>query len=359
MGEEALKSFRVIDTGLREARANIAFDQAMIDTHRAGEISNSVRFLQFERSVLVGRHQLVSREIHRDYCDRNGIGIARRITGGGAIYFDPGQLGWEFVFSRKTFGFQNLGEIAESLCEAAASGLQTLGVGAHFRPRNDIEVDGRKLCGTGGFLDGDTVFYQGTLLIDTDPDQILRTLNVPKAKLEKRALDSAVQRIVTLKELLGSDVPSISEIQMALLEGFKHCLGISLDISTPSFVEEERARQHYVDEIGTDAFVYDLDDPVVKALPSTATVMGAGGSVTAHLRLEDPANSRIREVLFSGDFFISPPRILFDLEASLRGVFLDNAATVIREFFVSAGVGTLSLEPDLFAEALAKAAVAD
>lgn len=347
--------FRVIDTGLRQARENIAFDQALIDAHRSGAILNTIRFLQFHPSALVGRHQLVGREIHRDYCDRNGIEIARRITGGGAIYFDQGQLGWELVFSRQSFGALELAGIAERVCQAAASGLRTLGVEAQFRPRNDIEVGGRKLCGTGGFFDGDTVFYQGTLLIDSDPAEIVRTLNVPQAKLEKRQLDSAAQRIVTLRELLGDEVPGIEAIQRAMVDGFTAALEIETEWSASTPVEEASALELFEEEIGTDEFVFELDGPAVDALPRHGTVSGPGGVVTAHLRLEEPEDRRIREVLFSGDFFVSPPRILFDLEAALRGVFIDEAAEVIEFFFRDASVGTLSLEPATFREAIERA----
>jgi len=346
---------RVIDTGMRGARANIAFDQAMIDAHHSGEIPNTIRFLRFNPGALVGRHQVVSREIHRGYCEANGIEIARRITGGGAIYFDPGQLGWELVFSRAAFGGADLGGITQRICQAAARGLRTLGVDARFRPRNDIEVEGRKLCGTGGFFDGSTVFYQGTLLIESDPAEMIKALNVPRAKLEKRKLDSAAQRVVTLRELLAGDVPGYGDIQDALLSGFETDLGISFDRQEPTLAEEARARELFDTEIGTDTFVFELDNPAIDAMTRFGEITGPGGTLRAHLRLEDPQNSRIREILFSGDFFISPPRILFDLETALEGVFVDEAASVIREFFDNAAVGTISLTPAMFEAALGNA----
>ncbi len=355
MTTQALGPVRVIDTGLRGARANIAFDQAMIDAHHSGEISNTIRFLRFYPGALVGRHQLVSREIHRGYCEANNIEIARRITGGGAIYFDQGQLGWELVFSRDVFGGADLGSITERICEAAARGLRTLGVDARFRPRNDIEVNGRKLCGTGGFFDGNTIFYQGTLLIESDPQEMIKALNVPQAKLEKRNLDSAAQRIVTLRELLGGDIPPYRDIQNALLSGFASELDIAPERCEATPEEEARARDLVDTEIGTDAFVFELDDPTIDALPRIGEVTGPGGTLRAHLRLEDPQNSRIREILFTGDFFISPPRVLFDLETALEGVFIDKAATVIREFFDTAAVGTISLDPATFEAALGNA----
>ncbi len=150
--------FRVIDTGLREGRANIAFDQALVEAHKAGQVPDTIRFLSFPPTALVGRHQDLSRELWLDYCLRNDIGVVRRITGGGAIYLDEGQLGWELVFSWATLGISDMGTLSQKLCEAVATSVGKLGVEARFRPRNDIEVDGAKLCGTGGFFDATTAF---------------------------------------------------------------------------------------------------------------------------------------------------------------------------------------------------------
>jgi lipoate-protein ligase A len=182
-----MKPFRVIDTGIREGRKQIAFDQALIDLRKSGRIPDTIRFLRFPPTALIGRHQALSRELKLDYCLSNNVGVVRRITGGGAIYFDEGQLGWELVFDRATLGIASLGELARAICEAAAAGLSRLGVPAKYRPRNDIEVEGRKISGTGGFFDEDTLFYQGTVLVDLNAADMVAALNVAKAKLEKRA----------------------------------------------------------------------------------------------------------------------------------------------------------------------------
>ena len=352
----APRMFRVIDTGLRPGRAQIAFDQAMIDAHKAGEIPDSIRFLRFPPTALVGRHQALSREVRVGYCNAHGIGIARRVTGGGAIYFDEGQLGWSLVFARGTLAIASLADLAREICEAAAAGLRRLGVDARYRPRNDIEVGGRKVSGTGGFFDGDTLFYQGTVLVDMDPARMFAALNVPEAKLAKRALDSAAQRIVTLKELLG-DAPEIGTIKAALLDGFAARLGIAPVEGEIGAREEALAAAHFDEEIGTDAFVASIDDPAASADVRSASHTGAGGTITAYVRLEGPQLSRLREVLITGDFFVTPPRIVFDLESALRGVEAAEARPAIERFFQQAQVGLLSVAPGDFASAV-EAAVA-
>lgn len=349
--------FRVIDTGLRGGRENISFDQAMIDAHVAGDIPDTIRFLRFPKTVLIGRHQALSNEIRTDYCEENDIGIVRRITGGGAIYFDEGQLGWELVFSRKTLGISTLPELTQAICEAAAMGLSKLGIEAAFRPRNDIEVDGRKLCGTGGFFDGDTLFYQGTLLIKMDPSIMVKALKVPEAKLAKRDLDSAEQRVVTLDELLDGDVPDLATIQQAMLEGFAERLEITPVPGDITDDEEAAAITSYDEEIGTDDFVYEIDNPGVGENILQASHTCPGGTVCAFVRLEGPNQDRLREVLITGDFFVTPPRTILDLEASLRGVVVGDLGTAVTNYFNAADVGLLTIQPADF-QTVIEAAIA-
>ena len=116
--------FRVVDTGVLEGRFNIAIDQAMIEEHQAGRIPDTLRFMRFPPTALIGRHQALRQEVDVDYCHAHGIGIVRRITGGGAIYLDEGQLGWGLVFQRKALGATCLAGLASDICEAVAGGMR-------------------------------------------------------------------------------------------------------------------------------------------------------------------------------------------------------------------------------------------
>ncbi len=332
------KPFRVIDTGIRDGRRQIAFDQTLIEAHKAGAIPDTIRFLRFPRTALIGRHQALSQEIKLDHCRANNIGVVRRITGGGALYFDEGQLGWELVFHRSSLGIVGLGELAREICEAAALGLSKLGVAARFRPRSDIEVDGRKISGTGGYFDGDTLFYQGTVLVDMKPADMFAALNVPEVPEATRALDSAGQRMVTLRELLGT-APTIETIQEALLAGFTERLGIEPVRGAITAHEEALATRLHDEEIGTDAFVAEIDNPGIGIGVAVGRHRAPGGMITAYVRCEGPRLDRIREVLITGDFFITPPRTVFDLEAALRGVAITAAGQAIDRFFAVSKIG--------------------
>jgi lipoate-protein ligase A len=350
--------FRVVDTGVLEGRLNIAIDQAMIEAHEAGHIPDTFRFMRFPPTALIGRHQALRQEIDVDHCRAQGIGMVRRITGGGAIYLDEGQLGWGLVFHRKALGATCLAGLASDICQAVAAGLHRLGVEARYRPRNDIEVDGRKISGTGGFFDGNTLIYQGTVLVDMNPAAMVAALRVPRAKLEKRQLDSAAQRVVTLRELLGPATPGLPAIQRALLEAFSERFELEWSSEPLSEAEEALARQHHREEIGTDEFVAQVDDPASEADFSAGTHMGAGGTVTTYLRLEGAARKRIGQALITGDFFVAPPRVVFDLEGALRGAYVADADGIIEQFFQQRPISALSVTAADFRASLNEALAA-
>ena len=335
--------FRVVDTGVREGRFNIAVDQAMIELHQTGRIPDTFRFMRFPPTALIGRHQALSQEIDVPYCREHGVGMVRRITGGGAIYLDEGQLGWGLVFHRSALGTGSLPELARDICVAVAAGLRKLGVEARYRPRNDIEVEGRKISGTGGFFDGDTLIYQGTVLVDMNPAAMVAALRVPRAKLEKRQLDSAAQRVVTLRELLGPATPGLPAIQQALLAAFAERFDVAWSTEDLGAEEEALAWRHHRDEIGTDTFVASIDDPAHERDFAAGTHAGPGGTITCYLRLEGPARGRIGQVLITGDFFVAPPRTVLDLEAALRGAYVADAAGIIDRFFAERSIGTLTV----------------
>lgn len=347
--------FRLIDSGIRAGRLQIATDQALIDLHREGRVPDTLRFLRFHPTVLVGRHQAVAHEVKVEDCFADIVDIVRRITGGGAIYLDEGQVGWELVLSRKRLPLPTLGDYTTAICEAIAHGLSTaFGIDARFRPRNDIEVAGQKLCGTGGFFDGDTLIYQGTVLVDVEPERVMTYLTVPEAKLAKRDLDKAENRITTLKALLG-EAPTVEAVHAAIRSGLEDKLGI---VATPGAVtaeEEALARKYHDEEIGTDEFVFAIDDPRQPQVRE-ASHTGPGGTVTVFVRTDGHgAGERIREALITGDFFVTPPRLILDLEAALRGVPSAQASSAVAAFFATTKPDLLTMPPADFATVIGAA----
>lgn len=343
---------RVLDTGVLEGRLNIAIGQAIIEAHQQKNIPDTLRFLRFPPTALIGRHQALAQEVNLEYCRRNGIGVVRRITGGGAIFMEPGLLGWELAFHRRTLGVQSLPDLTREICEAAADGISRTGVRARFRPRNDIEVDGRKISGTGGFFDGDTLFFQGTVLVDMDPKAMTSALRIPEAKLARHKLDSAAQRVVTLRELLGDETPGLEAIQESLSDAFSERLGLTVLHGTLTDAERLHADELLREEIGTEEFVHEIEEPPAARGDLAGVCSSPGGSIRTFLRLEGPAQDRIRAALITGDFFVTPPRLVFDLEARLRGACLEDVAAVVKEFFRQSDFEVLSVSPEDFIKSI-------
>lgn len=341
-------TLRVIDTGIRPATEQIAFDQAMVDLHQEGKIPDTLRFLQFAPAALVGRHQSIERELNLDYCRANNIQVGRRLTGGGAIYLDQGQLGWELVIHKRSLQSSALPQVTRQICEAAANSISSLGVQAKYRPFSDIEVQGRKISGTGGYFDGDTLVYQGTLLIDMDPSVMVNVLNIPQETQPAKAQDTAQSRVATLTELMSSP-PDLDTVKRLLVDGFSQLLGTpAVDASTTE-QEEQLARRYHDDEIGTEGFINAIDEPASDPTVLAGTQQCAGGqAMNAYIRLEGEGEGRVRQILFSGNFFVAPSRTVMDLEAALRGVSVGKVPDAVGQFFETASLELMTVQPDDF-----------
>jgi len=348
------KTWRILDTGLRRAAENIALNRALLEARQANEAPSTLRFLRFTPSALLGFHQSAEQELNLDYCCAHGVAIQRRITGGGAIYFDETQLGWELYLQRNDLGHPDMQAISKRICTAAARGIQALGVNAQYRPRNDIEVDGRKISGTGGAFDGDALMFQGTLLLQFDVEKMLRVLRIPAEKLSDKAIASARERVANLADLLGH-APALELVQEQLAAAFAAEFDVAFAPGELSEQEQNRFDAALA-EIDTDDWVHlqrrpDTERPVLEA-----AIKFAAGLVRVRVNY-DQARGRIQQLWFSGDFFVSPRRTIADLEAALR----DSDARAVRQnvaaFFAEREVDMLGLRAEDFS-AVIEAALA-
>ena len=146
-----------------------------------------------------------------------------------------------------------------------------------------------------------------------------------------------------MREVLGDALPDLETIYRGLVAGFAEGLGIAPQWGPVTAYEEELADRALREEIGTDAFVAMLDAPAADDTLVSASLTGRGGTVRADIRLEGPRRDRIREALITGDFFVTPPRVVFDLEASLRGLPVTEAGPAIENFFARNPTDFLSL----------------
>jgi lipoate-protein ligase A len=344
-----MEIWRVLDTGLRPPAQNIALNRALLEARQADEIPSTLRFLRFTPSALLGYHQSAEQELNLDYCKAHGIAVQRRITGGGAIYFDEPQIGWELYLHKRDVGGTDMQAISKRICHAAATAISALGVDARYRPRNDIEVDGRKISGTGGAFDGNALLFQGTLLIDFDVEKMLRVLRIPTEKLSDKAIASARERVANLKELLGRQ-PDVGQIRSNLTEAFESEFNVEFHEDELTLSEHARY-QVALREIDTPDWVALTSRPA-SGMPLLEAVQKFPGGLLRLVASFDTLTRTLRQVWFTGDIFVSPRRTINDLEAALRDTPHDKIESRIRVFFAGREVDMLSLTPDDFVAVL-------
>lgn len=356
---QTANTWRLLDTGIRRAAENIAMNRALLEARQQEIGPNTLRFLGFEPCALLGFHQSATQELNLDYCQTNDVVIQRRITGGGAIYFDTTQLGWELYLHKRDLGTADMTAISRRICEAVARGISSLGIIATFRPRNDIEVDGRKISGTGGAFDGDALMYQGTLLVEFDVEKMLRVLNIPAEKLSDKAIASARDRVTNLADLLGY-IPARNDVITAISTALASEFGVQFESGQLNDAEQ-RLYNDALNEIDHPDWVNMITHPAQDRPVYSALRKFAGGMLQVNIAY-DRNQHRIKQIWFSGDVFISPRRTLIDLEAALRDSHEDHLIQIVHDFFRQRTVDMLTLTPEdivtVIKEALANAEVA-
>lgn len=328
------KDWRFLDTGLLSAAENMAIDEMLVKLRAKNQIPNTIRVLQFTPpAVLVGFHQAIEPEVRVDYCKQNGIDINRRITGGGAIYFDTNQIGWEIICGKDFFNHSipNL-QFFKNLSMPIIYMLNQLGIKANFRGRNDIEVNGRKISGTGGAEWGDAFLFQGTLLVDFDVDTMLRALRIPIEKLKKHEIDSLKERVTCINWELGF-TPQTKRLKELIKRSFEECFGIRLYKSGLTEIEKTLLRK-YIERFESEKWINKVRIPTCRQPVIYSIYVSKRGKIKAFFTL-NLHNRRIQSAIFIGDFFIYPSRVIFDLESVFKEIPLEKVAVIerIEEFF--------------------------
>ncbi|MBM3700246.1 MAG: DUF116 domain-containing protein [Actinobacteria bacterium] len=319
--KKEIKKVRVIDTGHLSAAENMALDAAILEARDKNLVPDTIRFLSFKpHCALVGSFQSTDRELRLDYCRQNSIEINRRITGGGALYWSGNDIGWEYFSTGQSFGgCAGYEQYYELFCSAAACGINRFGLNSAFRPRNDIEINGRKISGSGGTSLKNAFMFQGTLLVDLDIDIMLRALRVPVEKLKYSEINSLKDRLTWLSRELGY-CPGRGDIINNLTQGFAQYFEI--ETYKGKLSEEEikifneklpyfKSSSHIykITEEKSSGFVYSFHKSEKKVIKCTANV--------------DLKRKILKNVYFTGDFFCYPARAVYDLESSLKNIRID------------------------------------
>jgi lipoate-protein ligase A len=191
---------------------------------------------QNRHTVVIGRNQNAFKECRVKELEDSGGFLARRLSGGGAVYHDMGNLNFTFIMPETDY---DLGRQTDVIIRA----VQRLGVEAEKTGRNDIETKGRKFSGNAFYKAGGKAYHHGTLLVKADKEAAARYLSASPDKIRSKGVDSVKSRIVNLTECNpGITVPLLIE---ALQESFDEVYGVRHEElkaeQTPRLVElEER-----------------------------------------------------------------------------------------------------------------------
>lgn len=151
--------------------------------------------------IIVGRNQNTLEEINQKYCEEHDIAVTRRLSGGGAMYQDLGNLCFSFVVSAKE---QKFGDF-KTLVAPVVKALRQMGVPAEVNGRNDIVVDGKKFSGNAMYTRKNKTFCHGTLMFDVDTEAVASALKVSKDKIESKGIKSVRSRVTNIKPYLKEE----------------------------------------------------------------------------------------------------------------------------------------------------------
>jgi lipoate---protein ligase len=164
-------------------------------------------------SIIIGKNQNTFEEINVDYVREHDIIVVRRLSGGGAVYHDLGNLNFSFITKNDGNNFSNFRKFTEPVVQA----LQAVGVPAELSGRNDILANGRKISGNAQFATRGRMFSHGTLMLNTNIDDVVKALNVKADKIESKGIKSIRSRVANISEFLDRPM-NMSEFKRWLLE---------------------------------------------------------------------------------------------------------------------------------------------
>ena len=275
---------------------NMAFDEFCLQEF--GEEGPFFYLWRDRPSVIIGLNQNAYAEVNTSYIEDNGILLARRVTGGGAVYHDLQNMNYSIIGHSVT-------------PEPFVQALRELGVPAELTGRNDIFVDGRKVSGYARRVWRDREIVHGTMMYDVDIETLTAALSVPGSKMEAKGIASVRSRVANLKDFLPQ-FGSLDEVQESLrqiMAGNDECLHL-----TPEQLTE--VRRIADEKFSTWEWVYgrsrELSTENVAKLPC--------GTVSLGVKVD---GGRIVELSFAGDFMDAKPAS--ELAKQLHGVVYSRA----------------------------------
>ena len=234
-----INSIFVFEATGTDPHYNIATEKYLLDNIQKGQC---ILYLwQNKNTVVIGRNQNAWAECRTTLLEEEGGKLARRLSGGGAVFHDLGNLNFTFLMCDEDYDLDRQFEVIRVACE-------NLGISVEKSGRNDLLAEGKKFSGNAFYHSQGHAYHHGTLLVDADMDKLSRYLTPPKAKLEAKGVSSVRSRVTNLKDLCPN--LTISMLREEMRKAFEAVYGLSattLSLSSNAVAEIETNKAKLAD----------------------------------------------------------------------------------------------------------------
>lgn len=306
---------RFIDNeGITDPRINLAIEEYAL-RHLPDEDSYLLFYMN-EPSIIIGKNQNTLEEINPEYVKDHNLHVVRRLSGGGAVYHDLGNLNFSFITKDDGNSFHNFKKFTEPVVEA----LRNLGVEAALTGRNDIQVGERKISGNAQFATKGRMFSHGTLLFNSEIDNVVSALHVSADKIQSKGIKSIRSRVANIVEFLEAPL-TIEEFRLKLLSSI---FGMEASrVPTYKLSEEDWRQIRRISEERYGNWDWNYGKSPKSTVQNSKRFEGVG-KLDVRLAIEE---GQIQDIKIYGDFFGASD--VAELEEVLRGSRYEE--TAIRE----------------------------
>ena len=296
---------RYIESRVTDPAFNLALEQYAFDVLSRDD--DIFMLWQNHDSVIVGLHQNTMEEINRGFVDENNIPVIRRLSGGGAVFHDLGNLNFTFITR-----VDDTDDIDfDRSCRPIADALLSMGARVEVSGRNDMTIDGRKFSGNARYYRDGRLMHHGTLLFDTDFSKMAEVLSVADDKLVSKGVKSIRSRVTNLSEYLDM---TVTEFWSSLRES------IAGDMPVYALSEQDHAAINAIRNERYGTWDWNYGKSAEFNIVKRRRLDGFGA-----IRISYSArNGKITDFATDGDYFGSRP--CTDVSAALHGVKLERDA---------------------------------
>ncbi|MFA9414853.1 lipoate--protein ligase, partial [Streptococcus sp. E29BA] len=243
-----------------------------------------------EPAIIIGKHQNAIQEINKEYTDKHGIHVVRRLSGGGAVYHDLNNLNYTIISNKADEGAFDFKTFSKPVIDTLAN----LGVEANFTGRNDIEIDGKKICGNAQAYYKGRMMHHGCLLFDVDMTVLGDALKVSKDKIESKGVKSVRARVTNINNELPEKI-TVQEFSDAILAQMKKEYP---DMTEYVFSDEELAKIQDIRDTKFATWEWNFGETPDYTVERN--VRYDAGKITSYIKTE---KSVIESIKIYGDFF--------------------------------------------------------